>query len=53
MFNIGGDPEILSLLGFLDLLEAMTGRRPRASFSSWRQADQKVYIFDISKILER
>ena len=50
VFNIGGGREnTLSLLELLDLLEMATGKKPRVSFSNWRQADQKVYISDISK----
>ncbi len=50
VFNIGGGPEnTLSLLELLELLEKLTGKRPRFLFSSWRPADQKVYMSDISK----
>ena len=50
VFNIGGGPEnTLSLLELLDLLEKLTGKKPKVSFSNWRQADQKVYVSDISK----
>lgn len=50
VFNIGGGPEnTLSLLELLELLEKLTSKKPKISFSSWRPADQKVYISDISK----
>lgn len=49
-FNIGEGPEnTLSLLELLKLLEKLTGKRPKVSFSSQIPADQKVYISDISK----
>jgi len=50
VFNIGGGPEnTLSLLELLEFLERLTGKKPKISFSSWRPADQRVYISDISK----
>ncbi len=53
VFNIGGGPKnTLSLLELLDLLQDMTGRRPKVSFSSWRPADQKVYISNVRKAQE-
>jgi len=51
VFNTGGGPKnTLSLLELLDILEEFTRTRPRISFSSWRPADQKVYVSDISKM---
>jgi CDP-paratose 2-epimerase len=53
VFNIGGGPQnSLSLLELLGLLQRMTGRKPKVSFSDWRAADQKVYISDIGKVRE-
>ena len=50
VFNLGGGPtNTLSLLELLELLQKLTGKNPRVSFSFWRSADQKVYISDISK----
>lgn len=50
VFNIGGGPEnTLSLLELLDLLEELTGKRSKISFSNWRPSDQKVYISNILK----
>jgi len=50
VFNVGGGPEnTLSLLEMLQLLEEISGRRPIVRFADWRQADQKVYVSDISK----
>ena len=54
VFNIGGGPEnTLSLLGLLDLLEGLTGKRAKISYENWRPSDQKVYISDISKVKEK
>ncbi|MDD5255240.1 MAG: GDP-mannose 4,6-dehydratase [Candidatus Omnitrophica bacterium] len=51
LFNIGGGQEnTISLLEFLDELEALTGKRTKVNFSDWRPSDQKVYITDTSKL---
>ena len=51
LFNIGGGPNnTISLLEFLDELEALTGKRPKVKFADWRPSDQKVYISDTSKL---
>jgi CDP-paratose 2-epimerase len=51
LFNIGGGPgNTISLLEFIDELEALTGKRPRAKFADWRPSDQKVYISDTSRL---
>ncbi len=51
LFNIGGGPNnTISLLEFLDELEALTGKRPKVNFSDWRPSDQKVYITDTAKL---
>ncbi len=51
LFNIGGGPgNTISLLEFLDELEALTGKRPKVNFADWRPSDQKVYITDTSKL---
>lgn len=50
VYNIGGGPaNTTSLLEFLDLLEAKTGKRTDISFDEWREGDQKVYVSDISR----
>jgi CDP-paratose 2-epimerase len=50
VFNIGGGPEnTLSLLELLEMLEKMSGMKPKISFAEWRPADQKVYISNINK----
>lgn len=50
VFNIGGGPEhTTSLLEFLDLLEAKTGKRTHITFDDWREGDQKVYVTDITR----
>jgi CDP-paratose 2-epimerase len=54
VFNIGGGPKnTLSLLELLNILEQLTGKRSRMSFSDWRPSDQKVYISNISKAKEK
>ncbi len=51
LFNIGGGADnTISLLEFLDELQALTGKRPKVKFADWRPSDQKVYITDTSKI---
>jgi len=51
LFNIGGGPDnTISLLEFLDDLEALTGKSPKINFADWRPSDQKVYISDTSKL---
>ncbi|MCM8770316.1 MAG: GDP-mannose 4,6-dehydratase [Candidatus Omnitrophica bacterium] len=46
----GGEKNTISLLELLDLIEGLTNKRPKVSFSHWRPSDQKVYITDISKV---
>ncbi len=51
LFNIGGGMHnTISLLEFIEELEALTGKRPKINFSDWRPSDQKVYITDTSKL---
>ncbi len=51
--NIGGGiGNTLSLLELLKILEDLTGKRSKLTFSDWRPSDQKVYISDISKAEE-
>lgn len=50
VYNVGGGPNhTTSLLEFLDLLEARTGRRPDVTFDGWREGDQRVYVSDVSR----
>lgn len=50
VFNIGGGPNnTLSLLELIDILQGLSGKRAKITFTNWRPADQKVYISDISK----
>jgi CDP-paratose 2-epimerase len=54
VFNIGGGREnTISLLELLDMLEQLTGKRSRITFSDWRPSDQKVYVSNISKAREK
>jgi CDP-paratose 2-epimerase len=49
-FNIGGGPgNAVSLLQVLESIESLHGRRPRTSFSAWRQGDQRYYVSDTRK----
>ena len=49
VFTTGGGPKnTLSLLQLLDLLEKLTGKRSKISYSAWRPSDQKVFVADIS-----
>ena len=53
LFNIGGGPDnTISLLEFLDELEALTDKNPKVKFADWRPSDQKVYITDTA-VLEK
>jgi len=53
VFNMGGGPEnTISLLELLDMLEQLTGKRSKITFSDWRRSDQKVYVSNISKAKE-
>lgn len=53
VFNTGGGTKnTMSLLELLDILEKLTGKRSKISFSDWRPSDQKVYISDISQVQE-
>jgi len=50
VFNMGGGPEnTLSLLELLDMLEELTGKRTKVTYSHWRPGDQKVYVSNVSK----
>jgi CDP-paratose 2-epimerase len=52
-FNVGGGIEnSLSILELIELIEKY-GYKIEYKFGDWRQADQKVYISDISKISKR
>jgi CDP-paratose 2-epimerase len=54
VFNMGGGPEnTISLLELLDMLEQLTGKRSKITFSNWRPSDQKVYVSNISKAKEK
>ena len=54
VFNMGGGPEnTISLIELLDMLEQLTGKRSKITFSNWRPSDQKVYVSNISKAKEK
>jgi CDP-paratose 2-epimerase len=49
-FNIGGGPSnVTSLLGLLERIEALTGKRPALRRESWRVGDQRYYVSDFSR----
>ncbi len=49
-FNMGGGPaHTISLLEFLEIIENITRRRPKITFSGWRTGDQKYYVSDTGK----
>lgn len=54
VFNMGGGPgNAVSLLGVIDLIEALGHSRPTLDFQPWRPGDQKFYVSDIGKARER
>lgn len=54
VFNIGGGPSnSVSLLEALDQVRISTGKKPALIPNAWRTADQKVYVSDLSKIVEK
>jgi CDP-paratose 2-epimerase len=49
-FNIGGGPQnTTSLLELIDLIGAVTGRKPNIKFGPWRAGDQRYYVSNTSK----
>jgi CDP-paratose 2-epimerase len=53
VFNVGGGHKnTSSLLELIDLLEKITGKKSKITFSEWRPFDQLVYISNINKIKE-
>jgi CDP-paratose 2-epimerase len=53
IYNIGGGiNNTLSLLELIDLLSSKLGKEISYNFEPWRPGDQKIYISDISKIVE-
>lgn len=54
VYNMGGGAEnTTSLLEFLDLLEDETGQRTDVSYDGWREGDQRVYVSDVSRAVEK
>ncbi len=50
-FNVGGGPlNTVSLVELLDLIEEITGARPRVRLEPWRRADQRWYVSDTSAL---
>lgn len=51
VFNVGGGPKnTISLLEAIDHLNSKGGKPLKLNFKPWRQADQKIYISNISKV---
>ncbi|MFW5697666.1 MAG: GDP-mannose 4,6-dehydratase, partial [Fimbriimonadaceae bacterium] len=50
-FNLGGGPErAVSLVEMLEVIEEITGRKPKIEFADWRPGDQRYYVSNTSKI---
>lgn len=51
VFNVGGgDENKVNLLEAIELIELYSGNKADITFKDWRQADQKYYVSDISKV---
>jgi CDP-paratose 2-epimerase len=49
-FNMGGGPgNTVSLLELINLIEEISGKKPKVHFNEWRPSDQKYYVSDFSK----
>jgi CDP-paratose 2-epimerase len=49
-YNVGGGSEFsLSIWELFEILEKLSGKKFKYSFSDWRPGDQRVYISDITK----
>ncbi len=54
VFNLGGGPDnTLSLLEILKIVREITGKEIKVAFSSWRDADQMVYVSNVKKAYEK
>lgn len=54
VFNVGGGPmNTVSLLELIEILEEILGREISLKFNPWREADQRVYISDITKVFRK
>jgi CDP-paratose 2-epimerase len=52
-FNMGGGPSnTVSLLELIDLVTALTGRRPEVRSSDWRVGDQRWYVSDVRRFAD-
>jgi CDP-paratose 2-epimerase len=50
VYNVGGGPENQrNLLEVIDQIGELTGKKPRFSYSDWREGDQKYYVSDVTK----
>jgi CDP-paratose 2-epimerase len=49
-FNMGGGPtRTISLVELLEIIEELTGRKPRIERGDWRPGDQRYYVSDTSR----
>jgi len=54
VFNMGGGvSNTMSLLELVGLLEKLSGRPVEHSFADWRPGDQKVFVADVRKAVQR
>jgi CDP-paratose 2-epimerase len=52
--NVGGGPRnTLTLLGLVETLEGLTGRRIPLTFDDWRAGDQRIYVSDVRKAQDK
>lgn len=51
VFNVGGgQKKTISLIESIKFIEELSGKKATLEFHPWRQADQKIYISDITKV---
>lgn len=51
VYNIGGGPQnVVSIIEALNMIESITGLKPKIRYTSWRPYDQYVYISNIKKL---
>jgi CDP-paratose 2-epimerase len=50
VYNVGGGPENQrNLHEVIDQIGELTGKKPRFTYSEWREGDQKYYVSDVTK----
>ena len=54
IYNVGGGPgNQRNLLEVIEHIGRLTGKKPRYTFSDWREGDQEYYVSDISRAKEK